>query len=710
MSAGAGDPTPVGQAPLLRFYGGKGGVGKTTCAAACALSLAEAGRRVLVVSTDPAHSLADAFERPLTGSARRVPTGRGRLEAVLLDADRALERWLDRRSPLLRTLALRGTYLDEQDVDRFFALALPGVDELVGLVELLRLVRAGDYDEVVVDTAPTGHTLRLLAMPETLRRMAAVLDDMQAKHRTITEALAGAAARDACDALIEEIDAQGAELMALLRDPSRSRFTLVLLLEEVTLCETRDALAALSEVGIPVAELVVNQRTPRPRRPCPVCSDRWAAEERALAALRAWAGRLPVHVVAAAADEPRGLPALRRFARPLARPARPLAPWAGGSARAGRPVALPRSRTPEPGELRLEATPSLRLLLFAGKGGVGKTTCAAAAALALAGPDEARRLLLLSTDPAHSLADVLATPVGDVPGPVPGAPAGLHARELDAARAFALRRDRYQEAVDDFFDALRGGSSLDAVYDRAIVRDLIDLSPPGMDELFAILEITDLLFAEGAAPPYDLVVVDSAPTGHFLRLLQMPGAALDWVRALLAVLRKYEGALELPRVAGDLLALARGLRRLRAALEDPARARLVVVTRPGVLPGAETVRLVDGAKRLGLAISATLLNAVVPAAAERWGCPTCRRAAAAGATSLAALERALGAPWQRGGRGGAGSRRDGRRGPRGSGCGILLAPVVAPPPRGLTALRRFVRSWRRPGAEPELNREPIRES
>ncbi|HEV7498833.1 MAG TPA: ArsA family ATPase, partial [Vicinamibacteria bacterium] len=203
-------------------------MGKTTCSAAAALGLAESGRRVLVVSTDPAHSLGDALRQPLGPRPRRVPVRRGALHAVELDADRALARWLEERRDRLSTIALRGTYLDREDVDRFLSLSLPGTDELIGLLELGRLSRSAPFDDVVVDTAPTGHTLRLLQMPETLRQIASVLDDMQAKHRFLARSLGGAHRADSADRLIAEVEREAAESAALLRDPARASFSWVM--------------------------------------------------------------------------------------------------------------------------------------------------------------------------------------------------------------------------------------------------------------------------------------------------------------------------------------------------------------------------------------------------------------------------------------------------------------------------------------------------
>ncbi|MEZ0227241.1 MAG: ArsA family ATPase, partial [Planctomycetota bacterium] len=153
--------------PRFRFFSGKGGVGKTTTATAFAIARAEEGRSGLLISTDPAHSLANALDAKVGPKPRRVKVKKGRLDALELDADAALERWLDERRATLGTIAERGTYLDKEDVEKFLRLSLPGVDELVGLLELVRVGREHEVDLVVVDTAPTGHTLRLLEMPAT---------------------------------------------------------------------------------------------------------------------------------------------------------------------------------------------------------------------------------------------------------------------------------------------------------------------------------------------------------------------------------------------------------------------------------------------------------------------------------------------------------------------------------------------------------------
>src|SRR6185503_9919490 len=276
VSAARRRPTRRPAAPADRpshfsFFAGKGGVGKTTCAAAAAVAAAERGGRVAAVSTDPAHSLGDAFGCRLGPTARRVPTRGGRLEAIELDADRALARWLARRRSTLRMIAERGTYLDDEDLERLLRLSFPGVDELMGLVELARVARQGGYERVVVDTAPTGHALRLLAMPQTLRRVAAVLNDMYAKHRFLAESLGRGYRPDAADRLIEELETDGRELTSLLQAPERCRFTWVLLPETLALAEARDGVASLAASDIGVSEILVNRVTPPTGPSCALC-------------------------------------------------------------------------------------------------------------------------------------------------------------------------------------------------------------------------------------------------------------------------------------------------------------------------------------------------------------------------------------------------------------------------------------------------------
>lgn len=655
----------------LRFFGGKGGVGKTTCAAAVAVAAAETGRRVGIVSTDPAHSLGDALGYRLDGRPRRVATRAGSLEAVELDADRALAAWLAQRRPTLRTIAERGTYLDDEDLQRLLRLSFPGVDELMALVEVVRLVERLRWELAIVDTAPTGHALRMLDMPRTLQRIASVLDDMHAKHRFLTDRFGRGYQAGAADRLVAELDADGRRLFALLRDPGQCRFTWLLLPERLALAETRDALGALAASGIRVGDLVVNRLTPAPPGRCTLCDGRRAEEHRILAEARRAFPALDVRALPALEVEPRGSMRLRRVARLLAVRVTVPAP-SRGRTRAPRAHAsgAARASAPPPGArgdwLERLAPPGLRLLVFAGKGGVGKTTCAAATAVTLARRRPGLAVLLLSADPAHSLADVLGVRLGDDEAAVPDASPGLRARELDADGALARVRERYRRAVEETFDTLLRGSRFDVAYDRQALHGLMDLAPPGLDELFAVLSVVEALLER--RPPYDVVVVDAAPTGHALRLLEMPVTALAWVHALLAILLKYRQVVGLGEVAAELVATARRLRALQALLIDPAQTRVIAVTRAAELPQQETGRMLRRLARLRLATPAVIVNALTAA-----GCRRCRRTRRQETRIVAGLRPRAGTrrrPWS-----------------------MISTPALAPPPHGVDGLERWTGAW-----------------
>lgn len=613
--------TPNGET-RFHFIGGKGGVGKTTCAAALGTDAAARGLRVLVASTDPAPSLGDAFEVALTGRPRRIPLARGNLFAVEIDAPAALKRWLDERRATLESIAVEGTWLDRDDIASLLKLSLPGIDELAALLEISRLANSRRFDLIIVDTAPTGHTLRMLAMPQTLVDVAAVFDRMREKHRVMEEALRGAWRPAAEDALVTDLVATATELAALFRDRARASVSWVTLPEPMAMAETSDAVRALESTDIRPTSVIVNRATPRPPSRCAHCDSRRAFEGTSIRQLRTHGD---VVIVDAMPVEPRGERALRRVAVQIV----------GGAQPVGKPRTLRRWRPRAPGPLLQPADVlpmSVKLALVGGKGGVGKTTTAAALALSSATRWPDRRVLLISTDPAHSLADVFGVEMSDHNRILPGGPPNLRVRELDAAVVISRIRARYVEAIDGMFDRLGRGGRFDAVQDRSVMRSLIDLAPPGLDELAAVLEITEGVSAE--APEWDLVVMDTAPTGHALRLLEMPALMQDWVRALMSILLKYQGVARLGELGAMLLDLSKGLGRLRELLADPRQAAFVVVTRPAALPRLETIRLTRRLERLHISVAALIVSAV-----GRGTCKHCVTIARAQRRELLAMHR-----------------------------------------------------------------------
>jgi arsenite/tail-anchored protein-transporting ATPase len=269
------------------------------------------------------------------------------------------------------------------------------------------------------------------------------------------------------------------------------------------------------------------------------------------------------------------------------------------SAAAGQGTGAGRAAVPAPADAAgmpalpwLEALP-LQLLLFAGKGGVGKTTCAAAAALALS---RSRDVLLCSTDPAGSLDDVLGTAAvaaGHAGGRlrVVQVEAEVHAQQLRAA---------YRAEVGDALERI--GLSGNAALDRRVIDELWALAPPGIDEFAALAALLD------AGDTQEVVVLDPAPTGHFLRLLTMPQLALDWTRQLMRVIVKYRASRVAGEAAETLLRVARALRTLQERLRAAERTGVFVVTVSEPMVRAETDRLVAALDDGAVPVVARIVN------------------------------------------------------------------------------------------------------
>jgi arsenite-transporting ATPase len=176
---------------------------------------------------------------------------------------------------------------------------------------------------------------------------------------------------------------------------------------------------------------------------------------------------------------------------------------------------------------------------------------------------------------------------------------------MDATAAFARVRDAYQSRVDALFSALVG-RGVDVEHDRAILRDLLSLAPPGIDEIFALSLLGDTL-AEGR---FAQIVVDPAPTGHLLRLLDMPGIALAWARRLMRLMLKYNEVIQLGDAAEELLAFTKRTRAIEALLLDRVRCGVVIVALDEPIVRAETSRLSVAIADRGIDVAALLWNRV----------------------------------------------------------------------------------------------------
>lgn len=255
-------PVDTGAGARLVFFGGKGGVGKTTCASAYALARAGDGERVLIISTDPAHSLGDLWLTSLGASARAVAEG---VEALELDPAKALERYISQVRENLRDLA-SPEVREAAERQASLAAGAPGAEEAALLDELVRLTLENEsrYDRMVFDTAPTGHTLQLLQLPEVMRTWTDALLEKRRETVDTSSALQGeeGSPEDRAARILVARRNRYSAMRDRLRDPNRTRFIPVLNPDRLSREETRRMVATLDEVNVRVDTLILNRVLP----------------------------------------------------------------------------------------------------------------------------------------------------------------------------------------------------------------------------------------------------------------------------------------------------------------------------------------------------------------------------------------------------------------------------------------------------------------
>jgi arsenite-transporting ATPase len=484
------------------------------------------------------------------------------------------------------------------------------MDELMAFIGISEWADARRYDCMVVDTAPGGHTLRLLAMPDMIGRWLGMLDALLAKRRYMRKVFSRSVSPDRLDIFVSDWKSCVARMERLLRDPARCRFVPVTVAEPLALEVTAGLLRELSSRKIPVTDIIVNRL--HCENGCPVCSAAASTEQAQIRQLAEVSGpSASLWGIELFAEEVRGSEPLAGFWE---------ACWqiegTGAATYSGGPEhVLPEGHVlHEPAVVDPPAAPASgrRLLLLAGKGGVGKTTLSCATAIRFARDFPQKRILLFSTDPAHSLTACLHVEIGNrFKDLLPN----LAAIEIDATVEFDKLKARYSADVARFLRNL--SSNFDLTFDRVVFEKLMDLAPPGLDEIMALIRIVNLL-ADGS---YDVFVLDCAPTGHLIRLLELPDIVNEWLKSFFNLFLKYERIFRLPAFAEELIGISRNLKKLRAVLLDPVQSALYAVGIPTQMALGETQDLLASCDRMGLSVPLIFLNLMTPPST----CRLCRR-------------------------------------------------------------------------------------
>ncbi|WP_035991077.1 ArsA family ATPase [Leptolyngbya sp. KIOST-1] len=557
----------------LFMFSGKGGVGKTTLSCGFARQLAQQrpDETVLLISTDPAHSLGDVLLVAVDNTPTPLPD-LPNLQVRALDAVALLEQFRADYGTVLELLVERGSFVAGDDLSPVWDMGWPGLDELMALLEIQRILRDRTADRVVVDMAPSGHTLSLFALMDFMDILLGSLGQFQQKHRTLTETLAGRYTPDQADAFIVDMRHDLEQGRGLMQDRDRTACWVVGIPEPMSWAESDRFIVALGRLGISLGGLVINRVMQNGGHPLDI-------QRHLLDEFAAIAQGQPVLWVPTQPGEPVGAAALDALM-----PQVQVLNQAAGVTVFTQAQAEP---VPQPIPPLIEdlVAAGRRLIVVGGKGGVGKTTVAAALSWGLADRHPEANLRVMSIDPAHSLGDAFGQPLGHEPTPLRP---NLQAQEVSAEVVLdQFRSDYLWELADMMAGDGEVADGIQLLYGPDAWRQIVAQALPGIDEMLSLITVMDLLERN----EQQLIVLDTAPTGHLLRFLEMPTALGDWLGWIFKLWIKYKDVVGRVEFMGRLRTLRQRVMAAQAKLQDPQHTEFIGVVQNQSAILAEAHRL-----------------------------------------------------------------------------------------------------------------------
>lgn len=541
------------------FFSGKGGVGKTTMASATAIHHASKGKATLIVTTDPASNLADVFEQEIGHKITPIK-GVQNLWAMEIDPDVATKEYKERIIGPFREVMPEDVIASLEE-----NLSGPCTTEMASFDRFIDFMEGSEYDIIVFDTAPTGHTIRLLELPVDW-----------SKHIAQSAKGSGQTCLGPVQT-IQESKEKYDRATALLKDPARTAFIFVMRPEALSLYETLRASNELETIGIRSGRVIINSILPEMVCEVEFFRKMYESQQQVIRETKEAINKTILYMLLRD-NEVKGTPGLTDVASELFDGTRPYATSDTGI------LMLREAAAPHPDidKLFLPASgKGTKAIFFTGKGGVGKTSISCVTAVHIA--NKGFKTLIVTTDPAAHLGEVFGVRVGSEPARIMD---NLFAVMIDQEQAFREYKDRTLAEA-------RGKYSEDMV---AAMEE--ELNSPCTEEMAAFDKF--VRFIEGKE--YDVVVFDTAPTGHTLRLLDLP---FDYAKQVELMVSTNDSA-------GVKTETQNRFREIIALLRDKDRAVFTFVLYPESTPILESYRAMLDLKEAGIETQLVVANLVLP--------------------------------------------------------------------------------------------------
>ena len=299
------------------FVGGKGGVGKTTTSCSLAIQLAKNRESVLLISTDPAHNLSDAFGQKFGKDARPV-NGIDNLHCMEIDPSGSIQEMIEQAQ------SAGGAGAGMTNMMQDIAFSIPGVDEAMSFAEVLKQVKSTSYSVIIFDTAPTGHTLRFLTFPTVLEKALGKISELSGRFGPMLGSLMGGSGGPSADdmfAKLKETRATIAEVNTQFKNPDLTTFVCVCIPEFLSLYETERMVQDLTSFDIDTHNIVVNQLLyPKKGDDCELCSSRYKMQQKYLEQILDLYEDFHIVRLPQQTQEVRGVQALEKFSKLLVEP------------------------------------------------------------------------------------------------------------------------------------------------------------------------------------------------------------------------------------------------------------------------------------------------------------------------------------------------------------------------------------------------------